>query len=70
MTGHSILSAVALAVVFSVSPAIANHDQGQGKSQDHLHRDSASTTLTVPALGSGVMLMVGVAAWLVYRRRR
>jgi uncharacterized membrane protein len=67
---RSILSAVALAVICSVSPAIANHDQGQGKSQDHLHRNPASTTLAVPALGSGVMLMVGVAVWLVYRRRR
>jgi len=27
-------------VLLAVGPAIANHDQGLGSSQDHLHRNS------------------------------
>ena len=64
-----ILSTAALAVVLSGTTASANHDQGQGSSQDHLHRRNGP--VPVSALSSGAMLVLGVAgAWFAFRRRR
>ena len=74
-----VLSAAACVVILSVLsvPAFANHDQGQGKSQDHLHRnqgvDGFAAVAAVPGPSSGAMLALGVsvaAAWLVFRRRQ
>lgn len=65
------------AVLLAVGSATANHDQGHGYSQDHLHRNSPGGSLStaavaVPEPSSAVMLTVGVAAvaWWVLRRRR
>ena len=38
-------------------PAFANHDQGQGNSQDHLHR----AVVQVPEPSSGILLSLGAA---------
>lgn len=77
------LATVAFAVVLlAVGPAIANHDQGLGSSQDHLHRNSPAPSgsgggpfanvVAVPEPSSAAMLTlgVGVVAWFVFRRRR
>jgi hypothetical protein len=70
------LATIGFAVVLLAGgPAIANHDQGHGNSQDHLHRNNpgggvSATVVAVPGPSSGAMLALGVAAWLVYRRRR
>ena len=55
---------LSLLLVPVTMPASANHDQGQGKSQDHLHRggagsDGAVQVAQVPEPGSGLLLTIG-----------
>ena len=55
------LASVALSLLllaFAV-PSAANHDQGQGKSQDHLHRRDSVPAAQVPEPSSAILLTVG-----------
>ena len=61
------LATIAFAVVLlAVGSAFANHDQGLGHSQDHLHRNSqagggpSANVVAVPEPSSAAMLTLGV----------
>jgi hypothetical protein len=74
---------LALLFVVPAMPVSANHDQGQGKSQDHLHRggrdwdgSNSQEVVTVPepfsaiVLGLGVTIFAGGAALGAFGRRK
>lgn len=62
---------VALMALTLVTPASANHDNGLGKSQDHLHRQQASAlTVSTPEPLTLAAFGVGLLALGLFRRRK
>ena len=45
-------------------PAAANHDEGQGRSQDDVHRNDSVSVVQVPEPSSGVLLSIGVVVFV------
>ncbi len=65
----AIVTALVAFGALTSSAALANHDNGNGMSQDHLHRaNSARVTAFEPV--AGALAAVGLGAALLLRRRK
>ena len=57
----TLVSGAVLLILLVTRPAFANHDEGQGRSQDHLHGNDSVASFEVPEPSSGILLTLGAA---------